>query len=294
MFGTEMLAKLKSGMPSEVQAAFALVPLTSPVDSAVTPVKPFLAAGSLQLLADRLVTLLDPLTGNSAKTAPDNSAVTDAATVLSSAPVEPTWVRKPDGGRMTVESKPVFDGADPEKALAEAVNEAYKQHAIEHFESLTPAIRSQLDRVQLRLDDRTAKLCIVDRYVRHEHGEFGTEGMKPFQIAYALVQFPEAVDRVTDKQLRLSMQNDRLFSLGLAVGLSWLSIIAACFGVRTWTRKTGFQKLYTFPLYGLSVAFLGSTVAVVGASTTGNGPHISSAADQPLLIAVPGERTESR
>lgn len=295
MFGPEMLSQLKSGLPKEVQAAFALVPLTSPVDSAVAPVKPFLAAGSLQSLADKLVTLLDPITGKSLP----NSASTIGATTSSPAvevsvatptkiaTSEPAWVRKPDGGRITVESKPVFEGGDPKKALADAVNEAYKQHAMEHFESLAPAVRSQLNRVQLKLDDQTARLCIVEEYVRNEQGVFGSEGEKPFQIAYALVQFPETVDIATDKQLRLSMQNDRLLALGLAIGFAWLGVVSTCFGIRTWTRRTGFRRLYTFPLFGIAVTFLLSTIAIVGATTIGDGPHVSSSDSKPIVISVP-------
>ena len=295
MFGPEMLSQLKSGLPKEVQAAFALVPLTSPVDSAVAPVKPFLAAGSLQSLADKLVTLLDPITG---KSLPDNASANDAtsnspavevsvATPAKIAASEPVWVRKPDGGRITVESKPVFDGGDPKKALADAVNEAYKQHAMEHFESLAPAVRNQLNRVQLKLDDQTARLCIVEEYVRNEQGVFGSEGEKPFQIAYALVQFPETVDIATDKQLRLSMQNDRLLALGLAIGFAWLGVVSACFGIRTWTRRTGFRRLYTFPLFGIAATFLLSTIAIVGAATIGDGPHVSSSDSKPIVISVP-------
>lgn len=295
MFGPEMLSQLKSGLPKEVQAAFALVPLTSPVDSAVTPVKPFLAAGSLQSLADKLVTLLDPITGKSMpKSASANGATTSSpsvevsvATPSKMATIEPGWVRKPDGGRITVESKPVFEGGDPKKALADAVNEAYKQHAMEHFESLAPAVRNQLNRVQLKLDDQTARLCIVEEYVRNEQGVFGSEGEKPFQIAYALVQFPETVDIATDKQLQLSMQNDRLLALGLAIGFAWLGVVAACFGIRTWTRRTGFRRLYTFPLFGFSIALLGATVAIVGAATIGDGPHVSSSDSKPIVISVP-------
>lgn len=295
MFGPEMLSQLKSGLPKEVQAAFALVPLTSPVDSAVTPVKPFLAAGSLQSLADKLVTLLDPITG---KSLPNNASANGATTSSPSVEVsvatptkiatsEPAWVRKPDGGRITVESKPVFEGGDPKKALADAVNEAYKQHAMEHFESLAPAVRSQLNRVQLKLDDQTARLCIVEEYVRNEQGVFGSEGEKLFQIAYALVQFPETVDIATDKQLRLSMQNDRLLALGLAIGFAWLGVVSACFGIRTWTRRTGFRRLYTFPLFGVAVTFLLSTIAIVGATTIGDGPHVSSSDSKPIVISVP-------
>jgi hypothetical protein len=210
-----------------------------------------------------------------------------AISVTPVAAVEPIWVKKPDGGRITVESKPVFEGGDPDKALADAVNQAYKLHAIEHFESIEPAIRSQLNRVVLRLDDETAKLCIVDRHIRTENEVFGSAGEKPFQIAYGLVQFPESVDRETMRKLGQSMQNDRLLALGLAIGFAWLGVVAAGFGIRTWTRRTGFRRLYTLPSFGFSGVFLLSTIAVVGATIAGEGPHAPSAGIEPIVISVP-------
>lgn len=289
--GPEMLSRLNAQLPEGVKVAYALVPLTAPVDSAVAPVKPLLAAGSLQTLADQMVTLLEPFRSQPTAEATPKSADAATSTSASSSEVtvtEPAWLKKPDGGRITVQSRPIFDGDNRDQALADAISEAYQSHATEHFQTLDPALVSMVKRVDLRLDESAVKLCLVEKpFPRKEQAKFGQEGEKPFEIIYALVQFPEAVDKAAESQIRHAMQKDRLLALGLAVGFGWGSILSIGGSIRTWTRRTGLKRfVVSLPLAGLAIVMLMGTVTVIIAANTGDGPQMSSSLKEPLVISV--------
>ncbi len=289
--GPEMLSRLNAQLPEGVKVAYALVPLTAPVDSAVAPVKPLLAAGSLQTLADQMVTLLEPFRSQPTADAAPKSADTEPSASSSSSDVtvtEPAWLKKPDGGRITVQSRPIFDGDNRDQALADAISEAYQSHATEHFQTLDPALVSMVKRVDLRLDDSAVKLCLVEKpFPRKEQAKFGQEGEKPFEIIYALVQFPEAVDKAAESKIRHAMQKDRLLALGLAVGFGWASILSIGGSIRMWTRRTGLKRfVVSLPFAGLAAVMMLGTVSVIVAASTGDGPQVSSSLEEPLVISV--------
>lgn len=290
--GPEMLKSLKAQLPAGVKVAYALVPLTAPVDSAVAPVKPLLAAGSLQTLANQMVTLLEPFRTppTSESTGADVSAVPSASNGSNADLMlpEPAWVRSPDGGRLTIQTRPLFAGDDRDQALVNAVSEAYKIHATQHFQTLDPALVSMIEQADLRLDDSAVRLCLVEKpFPRKEQAKFGQEGEKPFEIIYALVQFPEAVDKAAESKIRQALQQDRLLALGLAVGCGWLSTLSVGGAIRTWTRGTGFRRfLVSLPFAAIAMVMMVGAGFVIIAASSGNGPRVSSTVKEPLVISV--------
>ncbi|MFN9718573.1 MAG: hypothetical protein ACK58L_07760 [Planctomycetota bacterium] len=290
--GPEMLSNLKAQLPAGVKVAYALVPLTAPVDSAVAPVKPLLAAGSLQTLANQMVTLLEPFrtqpTAETARTSASSGASNNTGSNGNSDGPEPAWVRNPDGGRLTIQTRPVFTGDDPDQAVANAISEAYKVHAAQHFQALDPALVSMIERVDLRLDDSAVRLCLAEKpFSRKEQAKFGQEGEKPFEIIYALVQFPEAVDKVAESKIREALQQDRLLALGLAVGCAWISTLSVGGAIRTGTRGTGLRRfVVSFPFAAIATFALVGAIFVIIAAGRGTGLPVSAASEEPLVISI--------
>ena len=81
-------------------------------------------------------------------------------------------------------------------------------------------LHQQAQFVRMELPPATAKKYVVDTYERLETMETQTEGTKPFRVLYALLEFPEAVDQMAVRQIRQSIQRDRIWGWESLSGLS--------------------------------------------------------------------------
>lgn len=173
----------------------------------------------------------------------------------------PDWVRKPDGGRVVVRTETLLPGDDPQPALRNAVNQALEEHLRTLAESLSPEMRHQALRANMVLRGDAFERCVVTTFERVETIETETEGPKSVSFWYALVEFPEDVDRVVLEHLRKSVQFERVVRLGIIVGLLWLSLFSTAFVTRLWTKGSAVRKLIavpvvvllTLPLFAVSV-----------------------------------------
>jgi hypothetical protein len=126
----------------------------------------------------------------------------------------------------------------------------------------------------MELPPSMASKYIVDRYERSETLETEAEGTKSFQVLYALVEFPEAIDQIAVRQIRHSIQKDRILGLGIVVGLMWLSIFSAGFGIRQWQKGTKLRKIAATPVFAvITIPALLLTVAMVCALVQGDVPR---------------------
>ena len=277
--GQDLLKSFNSRLPGRIRQTYALIPLTPPVGSTV-PVNPLLAAGGLEMIANSIVAFLESaesaaaLAGTDVATTVLPAETTGELTVQPEIPARPKWMDEKDGRRIVVETKPILDGDDAEAPLTVAINEALAKHVQNVTATMNSTLHEQAKFVCIELPQETAKKYVIDTYKRHETLETETEGPQQFQIHYALLEFPEAIDQLAVRQIRQSIQQDRILGLGVVVGFAWLSVCSAGFGIRQWRKGTRLRRIAATPVFAvITLPTLLVAVGMVFALSTGNVPH---------------------
>ena len=266
--GRQLLQSFNSELPDRIRQTYALIPLTPPVGSAVSPVKPLLAAGGLESLANSLVSLVD-IAEPRTESQPDGALPVVLATAPETRPM-PDWVKKPDGRRIVAETEPFVTGEDATRPLTGAINRALADHLESVTKSIEPALRGQSRFVKLELSETAAQQCVVETFERFEVLDTAAEGPKSMTKLYALLEFPEAVDYAAIQELRRSVQRDRIAGLGFILGCAWLSIASAGFGIRLWRKGTRLRRWSSVPVFvAISVPLLAVAVGTVVALSRG-------------------------
>lgn len=269
--GQDLLRSFNSELPGRIRQTYALIPLSPPMRSTV-PVNPLLAAGGLEKIANSIGMLVERAELPEGTSGPGSTAPVDAATIqLAEQPESrpmPEWVKGTDGRRIVTHTKPILPGDDADALLLSAVNEALTQHV----ESVTASISADLHRearfVRMELPEAIAKKFIVDTYERLETVETPTAGAQPFRVLYALLEFPEVVDQAAVRQIRSSIQQNRILGLGFVVGFAWLSVCSAGLGINQWRKAGRLRRFTAIPVFVVIAipAFLIALGAVIALS----------------------------
>ena len=277
--GQDLLKSFNSELPDRIRQTYALIPLTPPVGSTV-PVNPLLAAGGLESIANSIVSFVERAESPGAV---DETVVESAElpsqtggelTVQPEIPATPKWMKETDGRRMVVKTKPILEGDDEDALLTVAINEALEKHVQTVTSTMNSTLHKQAKFVHLELPQATAMECVVDTYDLDETLETEIAGATKFQVRYALLEFPEAVDLFAVRQIRQSIQQDRIMALGIVVGLTWLSVCSAGFGIRQWRKGTRLRRMAAAPLFAvITLPTLLIAVGMVVAISKGAVPH---------------------
>lgn len=247
-------------LPGSIEQTYAIIRLTPAMDAAVSPMKPLIAAGRLDTVAELLENLLKKsidensvahVTADASEmptATVDVVAGTVAGTESVAAQAFPSWHPTPDGGRIIAKTTPVLPGEDSSQPLAEALNKAMSEHMAAFADQLEPALRAEARQAKFELDAATVKSCIVDTFERDEQIMTEREGSKPFRIIYALVEFPEAVDKIALAKIRESVQRDRVFVLAIVITLTWLAVCSLGLGIRLWIKGTWVRRTLALPV----------------------------------------------
>ena len=268
-----MLKSMNSELPSRIRQTYALISLTPSVDAGVAPVNPVLAAGGLKAIANSIEAII------AGSQAPNSLLIEkppiDGAIVVAELSSEipfPKWLKNPDGGRIVVETEFAPIGEDTKLPLLAEVNKAWMKHLAEFADSLEPTVQKQAGFVKLELDAETAESCIVQTFERIEGLQTAVEGQKSMHKMYALVEFPESIDKVAVQKMRLSAQHDRVASLGILVVILWLAVTSAGCGVRLRSHSSRLLRFSSFAVFaGLTLPIVltagGFTVALAKGET---------------------------
>lgn len=278
--GQEFLKSFNSELPGRIRQTYALIPLTPPVGTTV-PVEPLLAASGLQSIANSIVSFAER-----AKNAPQaemegnetTSSPAEADGSLTVAPLirpKPEWMSKTDGRRVRAETEAIFPGEDPVPPLTAAINDALEQHISSVTATMDKALHEQVKFVRMELSPEAAKKFVVDEYELQETMSSEKAGQRPFLKKFALLEFPESVDQIAVGKIRQSVQQDRVAGLGFVVGLAWLSICSAGFGIRQWRNGRKLRRMISAAVFAIiAVPALLCAVAMVISLSRGNVPHV--------------------
>ena len=134
-------------------------------------------------------------------------------------------------------------------------------------------MREKAQYVRMELPQAIARNYVVETFERLETMQTATEGAKPFRVLYALLEFPEAVDQMAVRQIRTSIQQDRILGLGGVIGFAWLSICSTGIGIRQWRHGTRLRRIAAVPVFAMiAIPTLLLTAATVYMLANGNVP----------------------
>lgn len=275
--GQDLLKSFNSELPGRIRQTYALIPLTPPVGSTV-PMQPMIATGGLEMIANSIVSIVEHAESTTSTVPPESVALTaEADGTLTVAPElrpEPEWMSRTEGRRIIAKTEPMFPGDDPMLKLTEAINKALAKHVESVAAGMNPAMLGQAKYVHMQLPPAIASKYIVDRYERPASMETEIGGKTSFKLLYALVEFPDTIDQIAVRQIRQSVQRDRIIGLAVIVGLIWLSVCSAGFGVRQWQKGTKLCRMAATPVFAvITIPTLLLTVAMVFALAKGDVPR---------------------
>jgi hypothetical protein len=291
--GQEILRSFNSELPGRIRQTYALVPLTSPVDAAVTPMKPLLAAGGLRDIANSLVRMLDQADeyaknkdkSINASDRPESDTLIVAAdsaadtteTKIGELAVQPAlkpmpaWIRNPEGRRLVAQTAMILPGDDSEELLLEAVNEVLWKHLQNITETSDPELHRQAAITSLELDPETSKKCIVETWERKEIITSEVAGPTEARRIYALVEFPESIDTAAFEKLRRSLQIHRVAAVSGSMVLAWLAVCSFGCCVRLGRQGSRLRRLLAAPFFGLlSLPLLLAGITLLLVTVQGN------------------------
>jgi len=266
---------------------YALIPLNPGMAAAISRMKPLLAGGGLEAMANSLaLSLKEEVASQPAAALPPASdgEISDAASATPERDM-PTWIRNPDGGRMVAQAEPLLPGEDITKAKVTAINKAFNTHMSTVTETLSPALHNQSRLLTLELDEKTAESCVVESFQRRDFID-SVDGRTEFIFVYSLVEFPESIERAALQQLSYNLQSDRITGLGAIVGFVWLSICFLVVVVRLWSRPSFLRRMIAVPVFGLIALPLMLFAVGIGISQANGTPLRHPWAEQGKIVSI--------
>ena len=256
LLGNSDVTEANSGIPEGFRRIYALIPLTTAGTQLVSPGgQPLKAVESVQTLAELLTAALSKQDIEGTTSEPAYPAVELSEGAISSATTAsasetktdsgnrqrlaekpgdsddfedkstPIWVKNPDGGRRVIETAFRPAGEDATALLRQELNHALTAHLVEHLTGSNPEPGNWTRLVKLNLSESAASKCVV---ATHDRRETITtlEGPQDMVQTFALVEFPEAIDRAAILQIRREVQSQRMICVLFVAALVWLAILS--------------------------------------------------------------------
>ncbi|MEZ6126999.1 MAG: hypothetical protein R3C49_28105 [Planctomycetaceae bacterium] len=222
-------------------------------------------------------------------TAPSNLfAESPESSVAGTAPL-PEWIDHPGVGQLVVKSRMVPASESPEDALQQPVNDALQNHIrqLARRELGGPADWEKLVRISLTAN---ALRSSVVRTESRSEVVVAADGDHSMRQTYALIEFPEALERQAVSAIRSKVRMNRVVTLALLVGSIWLAAAFFSVACRVSQRGTLFRKLATLPVLAvLIIPCLLSALLMVARIDSGqvlvlipNQPPVTAVVDMPV------------
>lgn len=254
-----------------LQRAYAMIPLSPRGLAGVPPVlrealmspaalRQVLSPSGLRIMSAALAQVLakDDDSGES-ETVPQGLLPAESETQLASPPVteeEPhvlaSWVRAPGVGQVVVKSDFVEASTSEEDALRAEIVKALKARISRTVQQSFGSDDNWEKLVDVSLTDESIRESIVATDVRTEVIET-SDGVHPMQQTFALVEFPEDMEREVVGHVETALRSNRVSALCLSVGALWLAAILFSAACRFSQSGSLLRKLATFPVMALLI-----------------------------------------
>ena len=297
---TELMKSHGHELPESISQIYALIPLTTAGGNLITPAgQPLRAVEGMQTLAEALATAIANSAKSSQLTEHESVEPADSQTDVAGAEITattstlttsevtaaeslslaelpgsddvtsiPSWIRSPDGGRLVIETAFRPAGEDVGNLLREELNSALTDHLTKQSSEQVPAGTNWHNLVRLHLSDAAALECVVATYDRLAVIET-QEGTKQMAKTFALVEFPEAIDKAAMLQIRQAVQSQRMLAVLVVAAIIWLTVLSSGLIFRfaaAGRRVRMFAAVPVFALIPLPLAMV-ATGLIIGMST---------------------------
>ena len=285
--GVAAIERLNETVPPELRQAYAMIPIPGPASGTVAPV----LRGTIgpAVLSEQGMNLIQATVSN---LIPDNLTEKSLQQLAEAADGDtansfeaPDWVDAPGDGYIVVKSDFALESEPVNKVLRPAIEEAL----IGQVESLISE-QFQTDDgwkqyVSLSVTDDAIADCIVKTAEQTEILPT-SGGTFEMQRTYALVDLPETLRDSTVAQVRSSIQQSRMMSLGVTVAIAWLAALFLGVGARVAQSKSTTRKVALLPLVGLLIVPCGVSFGLMVSAMTSGETLDFSWAEEPMTCVI--------
>ncbi len=274
LLGNTNTSEADAGIPEGFRRIYALIPLTTAGTQLVSPGgQPLKAVESVQTLAELLAAALSNQDAAEADKETESPSIkgsegainlATAAAAGAGSPGQlvekpaasddleddstPAWVKTPDGGRRVIETAFRPAGEDATALLLQKLNHALTTHLVEHLAGSNPEPGNWTRLVKLSLSESAVSECIVATYDRRETITT-LEGPQDMVQTFALIEFPETIDRAAVLQIRREVQTQRMICVVFVVALVWLAILSTGLILRFASGGRRFRLVLAIPAF---------------------------------------------
>lgn len=242
--GAEILDAVQQALPAQIRDAYTLVPLPNTVTEAVPGnLHKAFSLGQMEAMVQTFAHLWP---SSSADTSDESAQIAE----LAHQDVLPTWIENPPDGQMVVMSEFVAENVPQEDALRPAITRALLTRADTRSPKRKASDVPVHKRMEVQLTNQAMERSIRKRFVRTEVLTTPA-GPAPMRRTYALVEFPEELERRTAHVVQKSEQRNRLLAVCATVVSGWLTLVFLAAAIRVWRSDSAFRKLIVTPTLGL-------------------------------------------
>lgn len=166
--------------------------------------------------------------------------------------VAPAWVENPGEGYIAVKSKFLPPSVPVEEALRPEIEEALNQHIAKLMSDRLGSHDGYENLARVDITDSAIKDCIIETSTYTMVME-DTVGQPTMRETYGLIAFPESLDQKLVKQVRGSLQHNRVVTLCITAGILWLSTLFLSIAFRAGQSKSILRKIATLPMIMLLI-----------------------------------------
>lgn len=269
--GARAIEDLNASVPPELRQAYAMIPILGPGQSAVGPVLRDTVGPAIEHgLGDDGLKKLESAVSELIAAAKTKHMLTAEAAVQEEY-VAPDWVNNPGDGYIVVESEFAELSTDSKDNLRPAIEEALQKRVSELVSKQFGSDSGWARLMNVSVTDAAIEDCIVETSERTTVIETSVGGV-PMRRTYALVNLPDTLQDDLAKEVRRSLQHNRMTAVCITVGILWLCAMLLSVVFRAGQSQSFLRKLATVPMIGLLVIpcvvmFIAMTGAMLNGET---------------------------
>ena len=250
--GARAIEDLNASVPPELRQAYAMIPILGPGQSAVGPVLRDTVGPAIEHgLGDDGLKKLESAVSELIAAAKTRHLLTAEAAEQEEY-VAPDWVNNPADGYIVVESEFAELSTDSKDNLRPAIEEALQERVSELVSKQFGTDGGWARLMNVSVTDAAIDDCIVETSERTTVIETSVGGV-PMRRTYALVNLPDTLQDDLAKEVRKSLQHNRMTAVCITVGILWLCAMLLSVVFRAGQSQSILRKLATVPMIGLLV-----------------------------------------
>lgn len=246
--GVQVLERINAVLPSQLNGASSLLQSSSVSPGTAVMKQALLRAGVSRILSSlQLLMRGSDAPAENLKPTPSVDVDSDEVTYT---PAD--WIANPGLGQTVVHSEFEEATVSAESALREPITTALKLQISRLAERELDVSADWQKLVDITVSDEALRQFIVTTDTLTEVIPT-IDGSKPMRKTYALVEFPETIEKQLLNDVRTAVRENRTAILCLCIAALWFGIVLLSFAARISQHSSVFRRITTIPVITLLI-----------------------------------------